>query len=135
MRQPLKFELVDTREKFEELKVFAATFNHEVDDTARLPIISVSRGTRQIGYFHVVNVPMIWPAFHTDPAICSPRDTMDFVETVKNYQFLTSLGGRTPNGESHALLPEDLSGGGFTPEGLSKLGYTDLKQKLWHAKG
>ena len=134
MRDRLRFEKVETTEQFEALKAFAATMDHTLDDTSRTPIVSVFRGDKQIGYFHVVKVPMVSPSFHTDPAICTPRDTIEFIETLRAHMCLNSLGGRTPNGECIAILP-DPPASGFTPEILSKLGFVDLKQRLWQALG
>lgn len=134
MTPPLRFKIVETKEEFEALKVFAASFDHVIDDHSRLPIVNVLRGDRQIGYYQLVNIPMVAPSFHTDTAICSRRDTFDFIQQVRSHRCLMSMGGRTPHGECVAILPE-IESPTFTNEILEKLGFVDLHQKLWHALG
>lgn len=134
MSEPLRFMVVETEEQFNALKVFAASFGHVINNGTRLPIVNAYRGDRQIGYYQIMKAPIVAPAFHSDPKICSHRDTIEFISHVKTHSFLNSLGGRTPNGECIAILPE-IPAPGFTNEILAKLGFEDLHQKLWLAKG
>jgi hypothetical protein len=132
MRPSLRYDLVDTPEKFNDMKRFAATFNHHIDDTTRLPIVRVFRGDQQVAYFQIIKTPMAAPAFHDN--LCSPRDTCEIIDKVRSHMLLGSLGGRTPNGECLIILPERLRGG-FTKPLIEKMGFIDLGQKIWQSLG
>lgn len=131
MRSPLRFKKVETPEEMTLVKEFGASFDHVVNEHSRDPIIMVLRDGKLISYFQVIQAPIFAHSLHTDPSVLSPRDFLDLAEQTRAFQFISSLGGRTPHGESLVLAPQST----HMESALRQLGYTDLKQKLWHALG
>lgn len=130
--EAIRFSEVRTREEFDELKLFAATFDHVIDDRTMTPIIRMYRGDRLFGYFVVVTAPIMIPAFHTDPQICSPRDFKESAEHVRAWQCLNRQSERFPNGQCWIGLDNEPA---IRREIIEKLGFKDTKTQLYQYNG
>lgn len=132
MPDPIRFSEVRTQEEFDELKLFAATFDHVIDDRTMTPIIRMYRGERLIGYFICVTAPIVIPSFHTDPAICSPRDFRDSCEQVRAWQTLNRQSERFPGGQCWIALDDEPL---IRREVIEKLGFQNTKSDLYQYIG
>jgi hypothetical protein len=121
----IKFNLIQDKESFDQVAVFAKSFDHDIDKGI-LPIYTVSKGDNMIGYFSALTQPIICPAFH--PRVCSPRDFKETVEALKNWRFLNSISQQFPNGVG--FLATDTK---IDPAIIQKLGFKNLNMQLYQA--
>lgn len=128
MREPIKFESVTTQQQFDELKTFAASDGHVVTDHSIFPIFTMRRSERLFGYFHVINHPIILPAFHVTN--CERHDFKEAVEKATAWRQLSSISEQFPNGTCFIALPPEPV---IDENLIEKLGYEDIKRKLWQA--
>lgn len=106
MRPNLRFGVVNTQEDLEKVGGFAASFDHEVTPFSTMPIVTISRGDCLFAYYNVIRQPIICPAFHSDPEVCSPRDFKDAFDAIRNHVFQSSMNPNTyPNGTMFMALP------------------------------
>lgn len=129
----IRFEEIRTQEGFELLKKFAATFDHEISDYSITPLVTMSRGEKMFGYFHVLQQPIICPAFHTDPKVCTPRDFYEGAKAIINWRNMSSMSDRYPNGTMYCLLPPDADK--RYGSNLDKLGLKNLHQVMYQEVG
>lgn len=71
-------------------------------------------------------MPVIYPAMHTDPNICSPRDTLEAAEAVFNW-------GRIQFGEAVVAI-DPVKGPAFTEEICEKLGLHPTHKTLYSTR-
>jgi hypothetical protein len=95
-----KFEPILTQEQYDKWQAFAAEFIPKVGN--EMPIITVSKGDKMFGHYHVFNHPVIIPAFH--PEKCSPKDFRDAVEIVTHHFCMNSISQQYPNGVAYVGL-------------------------------
>lgn len=131
MDRNLKFETVRTQKQFDDLKKFATSFDHVVDDTTLLPLITVSRGDKMFAYYTVLNYPVVFPSFHTE--LCTPRDFVDSVNTVKHHHMLSSMNERFPNGTFFVALSANKLA--IDRSYIPKLGLKNLEMEIHQAGG
>lgn len=106
MRENLRFGVVNTQEDLDKVGAFAESFDHKVDEFSPFPMITISRGSRLFAYYSVLRKPTIWPAFHTDPSICPPRDFREGFDAIRNHVLQSSLEPNAfPNGVCYMALP------------------------------
>lgn len=118
------FEWIRTEEQWAKLGAFAATFDHKIQ-TRRWPTVIFLNKGKPYGYAYVSRDPMVFTAWHTDPAICSRRDV---VETFAGL----SMWAKFEHGGAFTTAPEDSES--FTPEIMKKLGFGDTKCHLWEIR-
>ncbi len=90
-------------EQVARFKTFAASFDHDVSNMAH-PYIIFHRDDKWIAYAQVVQIQTIFPAFHTDPNICSKSDTFQVCNQLIGWttiQFGGALCGRPIRQESN----------------------------------
>jgi hypothetical protein len=122
----LKFEKVDTQEKLEAWKKFAAEFGHD-QDNPYMPIVTVSEGGEMFGYWSTLAFPVLMPAFHTDKT--TPRRFVEMVKAISNASQISSLSyPQHPNGACFAALE---SSPAIDESIIRKLGFEDTGLKLW----
>jgi hypothetical protein len=130
--EAIRFSEVRTQGEFDELKLFAATFNHVIDDHTMTPIIRMYRGDRLFGYYIVVLAPIVIPAFHTDRSICSPRDFKEACEQVRAWQCQNRQSERFPFGQCWVALDDEPMIGKRI---IEKLGFKDTGSNLYQYTG
>lgn len=120
------FDWITTNEQRGDLSDFASTFDHDIHEF-RFPIAAMKDGPQGnwFGYFQVVNVPILFCAFHTDQKVCSPRNTVSAIKTLSHW-------ARMQHGMGLATVPNDTKS--FTPEVMNKLGAKDLNVKLYQTR-
>jgi hypothetical protein len=128
MREQLKFGVIRTHDELESLKRFAESFNHRVGDDTIHPIYTIDFGGRMIGYYNVIQYPIVCPAMH--PKVCTPRNFVETMQSVKNHFFLTSINGQFPHGTCLLAVPRELP---IPRRALEKSGFQDTKMELWQA--
>jgi hypothetical protein len=127
VRQPIKFQCVTTQQQFDDLKKYAETDGyHKVDDSSLLPIVTMSRGDRQFGYFHVNTHPILSFAFHLE--LCEPADFKEAAQQVTAIYQHNSMSERFPNGTCFIALDENPK---ISKDLIQKLGYRCLNRVLW----
>lgn len=128
MHVPLTFELVNTVERWRELELFAASFDHKIDKTSLTPLIAVSRGKKLFGYFFLLKHQVVIPCFH--PEFTQARDFKDMVEQVRAGAWLNTVGDpRFPKGVCYAAFNNpDIS-----RELLGKMGWLNMELGLWQS--
>jgi hypothetical protein len=124
------FQQVRTEEEFEQVKRFAATFQHVIGGPEAQPLVMMFRGDKMFGYFHILQRPCISFAFHPD--VTTPRDFKEAGDAIRSWQQLNSITPATPNGVCYALLPEHPV---ISPEIIRKMGFEDREMKLYTANG
>lgn len=118
----VKFERIDTQEKFDQWRAFAATFDHDTDRPT-MPLVMITNERNQaIGHYSQLSQPIIFPAFH--PSI-SRREFRDAVEAISAHYCLASMGPLYPNGVLFTALPRKL------PISPQKLGLESLELDLY----
>jgi len=121
----INFRVVATEDDIKNIKEFAGSFDHEIK-SFKYPILIVQKGDKIIGYGQLINVPILFPAFHTDPNVCSPRDV---VETMKQFVGWSKI----QHGYGLTAVPKDSKS--FTPDVLEKLGYNRMDKELYDIQG
>jgi hypothetical protein len=66
MREPIKFQFVRSDTELADAEDFAASFGHQITCPDQ-PVVLLSKGAKPIGYFQMIQRPVITFAFHTDP--------------------------------------------------------------------
>lgn len=131
----LRFGAVNTQEDLEKVGGFAASFDHKVNEYSTFPIVTISRGDRLFAYYNVIRQPVICPAFHTDPSICSPRDFKDAFDAIRNHVLQSSLNPNTyPHGTMFMALPWQTKEK-YGEEQMRKLGLDTNGTVLYQAHG
>lgn len=119
----LNFELIqEGNPRLDELREFAKTFNHEIEQHP-YPIFAVKKNGQFIAYVQVAMAPLAFPAIHTDPNICRPRDT---VEIMKAFTYWTKI---QHGGNGFLTAPTDSTT--FTPAILERLGFIRLHKEVY----
>lgn len=127
----LVFDRVDSKEKLDSWREFAAGFDHD-DPNIMTPLINVSRRQKdgslhRFGYYTVLDTGgIVFPSFH--PSHCSPRDFHDMVCAFSNAQCLSSISARYPNGVSHVALAT--SGLPVGREYVTRLGFENMNCEI-----
>jgi hypothetical protein len=104
----INIDKIDTQDKFDDLKEFAASFDHLIDDHSITPIYTLSRHGNRFGYLQIILKPVIVPSFHTNNKICHPRDFFEAVIEVKQKVMQSTVDERFPEGTLLVLLPPDI---------------------------
>lgn len=128
MREQITFESVRTQEQFDALKDYVAVNDHvhRFDDHSILPAVTMRRGAKRIGYFQVLNQPIVMPSFHVNS--CTPRDFVEASEQLKSIFQFNSMSDRFPNGTLFLGLPPQL----MVDDALvGKLGGERIQRELW----
>ena len=128
----LKLETVRTEERLDEVREFAASFQHVIGGSEALPIITASNDNGLVGYYHILQKPVISFAFHPDPDICSPRSFVEIVEGVKKWQFHNTMGDQFPRGICYALIPNSPA---IPMDTIKKMGFEERGLQLVVAQG
>lgn len=119
----LHIELIQNNTpRMEELRAFAKTFEHEIEEHP-FPIWAVKKNGQFIAYVQIAMAPVGFPAIHTDPNICKPRDT---VELIKMF---TSWCKIQYGGNGFVAAPMDSKT--FTPATLQRIGFNRLNKELY----
>lgn len=135
MQENLRFGVVNTQEDLDKVGAFASSFDHKVDNFSTFPVITISRGDRLFSYYSVLRQPIIMPAFHTDPKVCSPRDFKDAFEAIRNHVFQSSLNPNSyPNGVCFFALPGNTEER-YGKDQMEKLGLGTNGTMLFQANG
>lgn len=135
MRENLRFGVVNTQEDLDKVGAFASSFDHKVDAFSPFPMITISRGESLCAYYSVLRQPVIFPAFHSDPKVCSPRDFMDSFEAIRNHVFQSSLNPNSyPNGVMFMALPSHTKEK-YGEEQMKKMGLNTNGTVLYQANG
>lgn len=129
MREPLRYALTRTREELDDLSLFAASFDHKVDDHTIHPLVRVFRGQQLIAYFTVVRAPVMFPSFH--PAHCSHRDFLEICQQVRAWACLDSISDQFPNGQCWLAVDKVPA---VPLERIKKLGFEPTNSELFHFK-
>jgi hypothetical protein len=109
-------------EQVARLRTFAASFDHTIESLAH-PIIVFHRGDKWIAYAQIVQTPTVFPAFHTNPDVCSKRDT---------YFVSNQLVGWTKIQFGGALLARPIrQGSKFTQDITEHLGGKCMNKELF----
>lgn len=123
----MRFEKVDTQEKFEAWREFAKTFDHDTDSPLT-PLVTITNEKNQlIGHFSELASPVVFPAFH--PSI-SPREFRDSVEAISAYYCMSSMGLRYPSGVLFTALPKNMK-----VDHSKKMGFEELGVNLYRRLG
>lgn len=131
MRDQIRIGLVRTEQDLESLSKFAASFDHEVTADSIQPIYMLHRGERLFGYFNVLSIPVTYPAFHTDPEICSKRDIYEGAMAIKNFFMMGSISPMFPNGTWFVAIPFDTP---FPESVLTGVGLMKTNKRIWQAR-
>jgi hypothetical protein len=127
MREPVTFRPVTTDQEFEEVKEFAATDGHTLTDySPPFPIVTMWRGKKMFGYFHVINHPIFMPAFNKK--LCSPRDFLEASKKITKWFKAISKSCRFPDGTAFMALPPQLT---IDEHIVRKLGYEPIQREVW----
>lgn len=130
MREQITFENVTTQEQWDKLKEFAASDGHVLTDTSLLPVVTMKRGNKMFGYFHVHKHPIIMPAFNRKE--CSPRDFKDAVEQVSATMRLNSMDQRFPNGTAFIAFDDNPA---ISEDIIARLGFKNINRHIWQQGG
>lgn len=125
MRNPLVFKQVRNQSDFDATKRFAKEFAHDIDTS--MPVVTMERDGRKLGYYQLLQQPVVIMAFHPD---CSPRDFKEMSETVMAHRKLSSMNDIHPEGVCYTLVGEDSP---VPKEAVEKLGFRDTGLKLFVA--
>jgi len=129
MREHLKFGLIKTEEEFKELQRFAQSFDHEVGRDAIPPIFTIERGEHMVGYYNVIQHPIVCPAMN--PAVTTPREFFETLMFLKNHYCLNSINGKFPHGMGlmavQTKLPQHLK------NAFERAGFRNTKKEIWQA--
>jgi hypothetical protein len=120
----MKFDIIDTDQKFSDWQQFAREFDHD-SESPILPLVTFSDDRGMFGYYSTLNSPIIFPAFHPDKT--SARSFKEVIDCVSNMHCLTSVSQRYPNGVSWAAIHE------ASPiiDKAERVGYEDTGYKLF----
>lgn len=119
----LTFELVPNgTPRMDEVRAFAKTFDHEVE-AHPYPLFLAKKRGQFIGYVQMAVVPLAFPATHTDPNICRPRDT---IEMIKAFTYWCKI---QHGGNGFVTCPMDSKT--FTPAIMERLGFSRLNKELY----
>ena len=96
MKNPIQSFFLDrsNEDAKNQLQTFAQSFGHKIE-TWQYPIIVFHRDNKWISYAQIVQIPVVFPAFHTDPDICSKFDTLSVAQQLigwANIQYGAMLG-------------------------------------------
>jgi hypothetical protein len=124
----ISFEKVETQQQWDELKAFAASFNHKIDDTTLTPLIAVRRGKKLFAYFVVLNMPVLMPSFH--PILTTKRDFVEMVEQVRSWAWLSTIG--------HERFPKGVAWAAFSNPNISRrllerMGFRSTNHELFQS--
>lgn len=108
-----------TQEMWARLNTFAASFNHTIDVTPH-PILIWKQGERWVGYCQIVNLPVVFTAWH--PQSAKPRDTLEVYKLIRGWAKIQHGGGFT-------TVPLDTET--FTPKVMKKLGFNKTGMELY----
>ena len=111
-REPINIECVQTAARRKEVRAFAASYDHVVHD--HFALYGVKRGQKLIGYCQFLNQPICIPSWHTDPAICSPRDITESASILRGWQ-------QGNNTQGDVIIALGING--MSPETIVKLGF------------
>ena len=116
--EAVTYQKVQTKEEWAELRAFAASFSHTVDDSTRTPMFLIRRGGKLFGYFSVGPFPTLYPCFH--PENTTPRDFVDAVNNIRSWQWLMSNGHeRYPKGVCYVAAKTNLK----TTRAMERMGF------------
>jgi hypothetical protein len=97
MTEAITFSKVLNKSDWDELRSFAASFSHTIDDKTRTPMFAIRRGEKLFGYFSVAPFPILFPCFR--PESTTPRDFIEAVSQIRAWQWLMTSGhDRYPKG-------------------------------------
>jgi hypothetical protein len=120
--------MVRTEEELQSLVKFAESFDHNVGSDSIFPIYTISRDSYLFGYFNLICLPILVPAFHPD--VCTPRDFYDAAYALKQHFCLNSISERFPNGTCLLALPKELA---IKKEIVKRLGFKCSGKEIWQA--
>ncbi len=127
VREPINFVAVTTPEQFGEVKRFAATDGHRLDDQGPpFPIITMWRGNRMFGYLHVMEQPVVMPAFNKK--LCSKRDFYESCKKIIEWMKDRTKSDVFPTGTGFIALPPKLA---VDEKIVRKLGFEPMLRDLW----
>lgn len=130
MRKAIRFQKILTRADWDELRAFAASFGHTIDDRTRTPLYAIRRGEKLFGYYSVSPFPSLFPCFH--PELTTSRDFFEAVEQIRAaYWILSSGNDRFPRGTCQFVMGESNK---ETKEALQKMGCSKVGE-LWESVG
>lgn len=123
MRERLSIETVDPRdaEGMARVNAFAASFGHDVKAPGQA-VYLLKRGERPIGFFQAMQMIVASPNWHTDPAVCSPRDILEGGNLMSEAcKFATGS----------CIMEVPLENTPFTPEVMAKVGFVSRETRLY----
>jgi len=130
MRPAIRFQKILSQADWDELRAFAASFSHTIDDRTRTPLYAIRRGEKLFGYFSVAPFPVLFPCF--SPSATTPRDFVEAIEQIRSWQWLATSG--------HERYPRGIIQFGIgqsnkeTKEALQRLGCSRVAD-LWQSLG
>lgn len=124
----IRFQTVTTDRQFEELKELAAKDGHRLDNNSLTPIVEIWRGDKRIGWFHILNQPVLMPCFCKET--CSPRDFKEAAEALMHIHQYTSMSQRFPNGTTFMAIPPTPA---IDEAIIEKLGFERIHREVWQA--
>lgn len=128
-KEPINFERIRTPEQFERLQAFAKTFNHEVTASHALaPLIVVKRGEKWIGFFQIVNSPVVFSAWHNDE--CEPRDFLESMRALQGWAKMEASLNNTEFGYAAVSIGNQA----FSPEIMQKVGMNRMFFELYEVE-
>ena len=127
MREPIRIKTVHAGDEQGLVQAirFAASFDHELQMN-HLPVHILSRGNRPFAFFQHLRLVTAFPSFHTDPAICTPRDTLEGGNAMR-IATMMAFGGCIIEASAEPASR-------FTPDVLSKLDFEPRNSRLYQAK-
>lgn len=117
----LKIEWIKTDEQFAKLVKFAESFEHKVVRSTS-PLLAIKKHGQWVGYAQINVTPVVFTAWHTDRAICSPRDVVEGFKILAGWAKVQHGGGFTS-------VPLDTVS--FLPHVMKKLGFTRCNCELY----
>lgn len=123
------FELVDSKEKFEQLQEFAKSFDHVlVEEDFKTPIVIVKKNGQWIGYSQIITAPIMFSAWHKE--LCKPLDVKHAVEMGIAWM---KINAALSNG-SKGFVAVNMENTPFTPHHMAQLGTVRMGMEIYQPR-